>query len=412
MSSFRTGNYVETELSLVPTPWDRHAAYLARICRRDGIIKSFNIRENEFLVIREERTKSRNTEIVYKVLRPGAEPKEWLGYILFTARDGMGSIDIVNRRATLQPWHLDMGGTSKADDSHQAGAHGEGLKVALLVLQRGRQNHCVRCVTGSFTWNFNFTNRGRLVARLRRMMPEQLVRIREKSRQTSEKSLAPFAPEPDRDVQFRVGQRASGRDQYGDKTKRDPVSLEQFNRWCETALFLQDVEDGGIVLSDRGDLITDPRLCGNIYLKGLLLKRSSESTSASMTGKPLKYGYNFQDGTTNRERQSVGETMEETRAILSIWNKVLLVRPTYVRHLSDMLNSSDPEYADVSMAKSLMRIETAVRLKEYLFSDSTNWYYSVGEKKEVRSPPQPLVPTVPQKLTSAPCPSRTQGWRG
>ena len=43
-----------------------------------------------------------------------------------------------------------MGGTSKAGNKNQAGAHGEGLKLALLVLMRGEQNHCVRCRSGGF----------------------------------------------------------------------------------------------------------------------------------------------------------------------------------------------------------------------------------------------------------------------
>lgn len=140
--------------------------------RRDGIIKSFNLAGNEFKVERVEQTLGRNTEIVYRV--PAANksdaknPKDpkWLGYIRFKGRDGEGFIDIANCSATLQPKHLDMGGTSKTGDKEQAGAHGEGLKIALLVLMRRPQNHFVRCRSGGFNWIFNFSTSGRLVVRL------------------------------------------------------------------------------------------------------------------------------------------------------------------------------------------------------------------------------------------------------
>ncbi len=113
------------------------------------------------------------------------DTKEWLGYIRYKSMDGQGTIDITNRSATLQPWHLDMGGTSKAGDAHQAGAHGEGLKVALLVLMRSPQNHAVRCCSGGFVWRFNFTTRGRLVARLRRMKPEAILKAQEQAARLS-----------------------------------------------------------------------------------------------------------------------------------------------------------------------------------------------------------------------------------
>jgi hypothetical protein len=123
----------------VANPW-------ARI-RRDGIIRSFHLAERDFHVVREEKTSDRDTEIVYRVPRPGSDDaKESLGYVRFKGgRDGSGTIEITNRSAMLQPWHLDLGGTSKAGDAHQAGARGEGLKVALLVLMRGFQNHSIKC---------------------------------------------------------------------------------------------------------------------------------------------------------------------------------------------------------------------------------------------------------------------------
>lgn len=344
--------------------------------------------------MRGEKSTGRNSEIVYKAYRKNAEPKEWLGYIRFKGRDGEGSIDITNRQGTLQPWHLDLGGTTKAGSEQQAGAHGEGLKIALLVLMRGDQNHKIRCRSGGFNWNFNFTNRGKLVARLRRMSPESIRKAEDQAGRLCGGSLLPFAAAPHRDVQFVIGEKSAGRDDWGQPIRRDLVKKTDFEDWTKAALFLQDVEDGGIAVTSRGDLITDPRLRGNIYLKGLLLQESTGWDSASITKKPLKFGYNFSSGATNRERQSVAGAKEESRAILAIWNQVLTVKPQLIEDLSDMLNSPDPEYADVSMAEKYMKIETACRLKEFLTSErfAGKWYYTDMERSDVRCfPPNGLI---------------------
>lgn len=212
----------------------------------------------------------------------------------------------MNRRATLQPWHLEMGGTTKIGVKKQAGIYGEGLKLALLVLQRGQQNHRVLCHSGSFDWNFDFTARGKLVARLERINGTHLT--------TSD----PCVISPDRDVRFVIGLVGAGRNESGLKVQRQHVSLEAFNSWLQAALFLQDIPNDGIIRCEQGDLLTHERLRGNIYLKGFLLNRVMGGNSASITGKPLKFGYNFSTGKTNRDRQSMSTAQEESAAILAI----------------------------------------------------------------------------------------------
>jgi hypothetical protein len=351
--------------------------------RRDGIIKSFKLAERDFCVIREERTKGRETEIVYKVPRLGADDrKEWLGYIRFMARDGEGTIEITNRSATLQPWHLDLGGTSKAGDEHQAGAHGEGLKIALLVLMRGRHNHKIRCRTGGFNWNFNFTTRGRLVARLTRMTPDKILRAKDEAQRLIARKLPPFAVSADSDVQIVIGEAHKGRDEWGNAVKRVPVHRRDFDAWTKACLFLHDAQDGAIISTDAGDLLTSPALCGTIYLKGLLLAESTPSQSASISSQPLKFGYNFASGKTNRERQSVANANEESQAILAIWNRVLATKPEMAQELSAMLNTADSQYADVFGARNYIGMAIPSYLRDYLFGQQfkSKWYYCSEDK--------------------------------
>ena len=310
--------------------------------------------------------------------------KEWLGYIRFKGRDGEGTLEITNRSATLQPEHLDLGGTSKTGDQHQAGAHGEGLKIALLVLMRGRQNHSVRCRTGGFNWKYNFTTMGRLVARLRRMSPENIYKAEDQAQRLSERTLLPFAAKPTRDVQFVIGEGSRGRDEYGRAVKRSPVKVNDFDDWTKAALFLRDAEDGAMISTEHGDLLTDTQLRGNIYLKGLLLNESTDIRSASITNRPLKFGYNFLLGRTNRERQSVGSAAEESYRILAIWSKVLAKKPEKVQELSDMLNDNEIQYADVAGAKDYMDSETTSRLKGHLLREDGKWYFCGEDKSNVQ----------------------------
>lgn len=356
--------------------------------RRDGIIKSFNLSEKAFRVDRIESSSGRSTEIVYKVPDAGARDDEerWLGYIHFKGRDGEGTVDIVNCSATLQPWHLNMGGTSKAGDAHQAGAHGEGLKVALLVLMRGRQNHCVRCHSGGFNWTFNFTTCGRLVARLRRMSPGSIFRTEMQAQRLTKRTLLPFAARPDGDVQFVIGEERRGRNERGESIKRSLVKLEQFDAWTKAALFLHSAGEGAIIETPAaGDMLIAPQLRGQLYLKGLLLQESTAWRSASMTGRPLRFGYNFSSGKTNRERMSVASAEEEAQAIFGIWDAVLDGRPDMVTQLSDMLNTTEPQYADVVGAKKYMTMKMASLLKEHLIGGKfkNNWYYCNEEKSKV-----------------------------
>ena len=354
--------------------------------RRDGIIHSFGLAEKDFCVLREVKVSGKRTEIVYKVPRLGPDDtKEWLGYVRFSGNSGKGTIDITNRAATLQPWHLDFGGTSKAGDAHLAGAHGEGFKIALLVLMRGRLNHSVRCRSGGVNWRFNFTSTGRLVARLRRMAPGSIAKAEDQAQRLSERTLLPFAAKSNGDVQFVIGEQYSGRSERGKTVKRSPVTLEEFEAWTKAALFLHDAQDGTIISTKEGDLLMSPQLRGNLYLKGLLLDESSASRSASITNQTLNFGYNFAHGRTNRERQSVSSAEEESKAILAIWGRAIAAKPEIVEKLSGMLNTTEPEYADVFGAKRHMKITTASSLRNFLLGEqfADVWYYSAEGKSKV-----------------------------
>lgn len=349
-------------------------------------MKSFNLAEHDFRVVREAKTQGPHTEIVFKVPRPGSQPPEWLGFIRFKGTDSKGIIQVTNRMATIQPWHLDIGASTKKSSTNQAGAHGEGLKVALLVLMRGAQNHSVRFSSGGFTTRFNFTTAGKLVARLRRMSPAAIRKAEARGQRACATSLQPFVPNPRKDVEFTIGEPIPGRNESGEEKERQLVALEEFNHWTTSVLFLQERKEGQIISTNQGDLLLDAGP-GEIYLKGLLLKQSAFWCSASTTSRPLRYSYNFASGTTNRERVSVADGEEESKTILAIWGKALEVRPDLVDNLSAMLNEKGIEYADVAGTKRYADEAMASKLMSHLMSRQKKWYYTAEENSKVRCPP-------------------------
>ncbi|KAK8138862.1 glycoside hydrolase family 3 protein [Apiospora sp. TS-2023a] len=338
---------------------------------RDGIIKSFRLEEKNFKVIREEKSQY---EILYKVPAwPQTDPAKYLGYIRFSGTGMGGRVEIVNCNATIQPSHFDMGGTTKLEDKGQAGEHGDGLKVALLVMMRKPQNHAICFNSGGFRWEPNFDKHDKLVIHLNRLQAYD-VNLEERS-STPEflTGLIPVLATPQEDVKFVIG-------------LGDSVTIHEFKHWTKAALFLQEVEDDGIVSTTEGDLLTSAQLRGKIYLKGLLLQapKSDAATnreSASITGLPLNFGYNFASGNTNRDRQSLVGAYDEAVAIFAIWRHVLQNKPDLVSELHDMLNTSYPGYADVSQAGTLLSVALIDKLHAYLLSESfeKRWYYTHDE---------------------------------
>ncbi|KAI1777858.1 hypothetical protein F4818DRAFT_439180 [Hypoxylon cercidicola] len=364
--------------------WTPKAAFRELVQNwRDGIIKEFNILESDFLVTCREY----DDQIIYKATIRGNQV--CLGYIRWSRFFGEGTVDILNRRAVLQPWHLDMGGTSKQHENNQAGAHGEGLKVAALVLMRQPQDHAVRIVSGGFWWSFYFDGQNKLVAHIAKAVPprERFGDIysvySDADKQTrAHHFLSPHAIGPAQNA-VQVFIDAKGRDESRRKAQKE-VTREEFKEWCKAALFLQQIDAENVVTTPTGDLILDPRFGGHVYLKGLLLKESTNGRSASITGKVLRYGYNFATGATNRERESMAAADEESRAILYIWDRAVAMKRDLVGRIHDLLNSRKPEYADVAKADEfIIGWALPMFLKTYLLTQFTEkWFYAAREKTE------------------------------
>lgn len=378
--------------------------YLTLSCRRDAIVKSnkgLNLtklrvtRESVGDTEGEPTTATGDTQIVFKAFRDDADTKNiknCLGFIRYKGRNGVGHVEIANMDAELELEHLYFGGTSKQGQGDQAGAHGEGLKLAAMVFMNSRHNHSVTGYSGGCKWKFGFLPDGSLFVRVNRMDLAQKRALLPEEKPYKIKIATPTLS-PDKDVCFVIGEKGDGRDEDGNQTKRMPVQQKDFELWAEVALFLPTKgkdEVGGIIpCPPYGDLITAPGLRGNLFLKGLLLREQTPHQPASISGYPLSFGYNFANGKTDRERRSLMNAFEESKAICGIWGKALRVKPDLVGTLSELLNTTDPAYGDVACAKSLWSFATAYALKGYLASEefAGRWYYCEQEMSKVQNHP-------------------------
>lgn len=258
-------------------------------------------------------------------------------------------------------------------------------------------NHEIMCVSGGWNWRFNFRADRTLKAQLTKMSDEKRAREEEKSRKLCTKGAIPFPVSPLNDVKFVIGRACIGKSHYGWKVKREKVTVDEFKEWTKAALFLEDIEEGGIIITSSGDLALAEQLRRNLYIKGLLLKESTDIMSASVSGHPLKYGYNFAKGKTDRDRHNMASANEESKAIHDIWRRVVIERkPALISDLSEMLNSTQSLYTDVQHAFENLQKETAISLRTHLFSIERKWYYSAEEKSQVREARRslPLLPVI------------------
>lgn len=352
------------------------------------MIKSNDLALADLSIHREQAAVGPVTEIVFKAFKRGADPtevKQCLGFIRFKGRDRVGTVEITNLKATLQPWHLLIGGTEKRGEEDQAGAHGEGLKLAALVWMRSAQNNHLRCCSGGFNWTFNFTKDRSLVVTLHRINKDG-----KKARRPPKSASKIFTPEleADRDVQFIIGESRKGRNEKGVEVQRGPIQQTAFESWSKAALFLNqlDQEDTGIISTDYGDLLTAENLRGKIYLKGLLLCEGTKSRSASLTGFPLWFGYNFADGHTNRERKSLKNPSEESRAMCQILSSAIREDPELIGALVDMFNS-ETVYADVACAEKHWSGKIGLLIRDYLLREefADRWLYCSEDMSKVQS---------------------------
>lgn len=172
-----------------------------------------------------------------------------------------GVVSITNKTSVLEIDTLLLGHTTKADDRNTIGRHGEGYKVAFMVLLREGKKIRV----------YNYGNREIWTARLvkSRKYNGQLVTTVDVEKEAFWKDV------PNNNLTVEV----SG------------VTEEEYNKLVEKNLHLRD-KVCRFEVPTIGGILTDKEEVGNIYVKGLFVCNNKE----------LRYGYDFEPSVIELDR--------------------------------------------------------------------------------------------------------------
>jgi hypothetical protein len=255
-----------------------------------------------------------------------------------------GTVQYSNFGAQLSQKALSLGASTKRDDDNLAGTHGEGFKVASLVMLR--RGYRVRYEASKTYWSFQFGGRNRdvLYCKLTRiqakMLKKQMEAFEAKAKTGSPRGLEANIWE---DVTVKIG-RIQG--------KGDKVGRADFLRWIKVSL---DLDRPSKIISTRhGNLILDDEFKGRIYLKGLLLENEPAT--------PFKFCYNFYQGEVNRDRQRLSNEREEAKTLAKIWGEAIqLDGAAALPEFVDLLQANQ-QWADVNLAQEYISIETAKKI--------------------------------------------------
>lgn len=226
-----------------------------------------------------------------------------LGYIRFkydkTTRAGVLTISNFDARPHL--WHFMFRGTSKDKDSKQTGQHGEGLKMAILIFRKHPHNHTMRIEASGFSWVFNFDGQRQLVCNLTRIGKDQIrkekLAVHGQPRNTKAHCWS--------DVSIVIGEPRSQTDATGTQVTSAKILFSDVENWLEICL---DFKNHKTVPTKTGELILDENCANKLYLQGFNLSSSSNAA------KSYRFGYNFFQGYTDRERRAIGRNGKKNGA--------------------------------------------------------------------------------------------------
>jgi hypothetical protein len=331
--------------------------YILRQSRKDAILQRFQLDRLDFRPFFEDK------KDCFSIIVPAASvengQRQVLGFIKYEKK--FGRVTLANACMQLPVESLVMGLTSKNKQDHLAGSHGEGLKVAALVMHR--EGYKVTVAANHCNWNFGlhgpYQSLRCIITPSRKM---SAVAHREPAN-----DLAGLRSQIDRDVMVVIG--------AGHANPSQPVSSQTFFGWLQVTPDIRGLTyPHSIIDTPHGDLLLDPQFQGKIFLHGLLLPMSTSG------GKVFKFGYNFALGKFSRDRQRLAATREVADLVRRIWESALhtheeTLLPIYVNLLRNF-----PCVADVEQADGLLEPSTKARIWKHILQASQQKLFFYSER--------------------------------
>lgn len=171
----------------------------------------------------------------------------------FNYDESIETLRIGNKNGSLATKTLLLGQTSKANDERMIGQHGEGYKVATVVLLRNGKSVKVYNRKEREIWTAK-------VVKSRRYQADVVV--------FDVQAVSIFKSVPDHDLIFEVG----------------GITKDEYDAIVESNLHLQDLDKNFVIEAGKSRILTDSAHAGKLYVGGLYVT----------TSKYAKLGYDFE----------------------------------------------------------------------------------------------------------------------
>jgi len=335
------------------------------LIRMDGMIETQKVAREDINI----NMKETPNDWVATAHRPVSG--EMLGFIRFHKRQGM--LELTNFNAQLRRKALDIGVSSKRAAAGQAGTHGEGFKVASLVMVR--KGFQVRYESAKYYWSFQFGGRDKrhLYCHLTPMLDNQITkRMLEESTRKMEGEERDLKGNIWEDVTVKIGKVYS--------SKGREIEFDGFKNWMKVPFNLY--RPSRVLKTANGDLVMDKDFSGRMYLKGLFL-------SCNHGTRTLKFGYNFYQGDVNRDRQHMSDLRIQASTLALIWEESIKKGDHgALAEYTKMLREEDTKrWADVNLSSEYMTKDTATAVWKTIIEGelpSTMFFYNKKTEAQVR----------------------------
>lgn len=264
-----------------------------------------------------------------------------LGYVTFTyGKDKEGEIEITNYGSSLEPWHLQMGATTKQYDPLQSGQFGEGLKRAIVTFRRKPNHHTFRIVSSNYNWSFGWDINGMLNLNLFKIEPQKIENERQKniSKPRSTWQFRRF----EEGVSIIIGQ------------KHLKYSKSDTKEYTGNKIRLGDfeimVKSSSIVLerpesfeTPVGSIILSSEYGNKLFSDGLSVRRIDQNRV------PFLYGYDLHNAPSAQDRTFLRDPTELTTAVNNIWAHACRMEPKMVIRYTELIVNNINNLPDVSL---------------------------------------------------------------
>lgn len=300
-------------------------------------------RDNVRITIKESKDK-------WLAVASRSESTEMIGFIKFL--ESKGILEITNFKAQLSRKALNLNISSKRNQEGAAGTHGEGFKVASLVMVR--KEYQVRYESTNYYWNFQFGGRDKrhLYCHLTPMKDTEVAkRMRVESSRIASKKSRDAKANIWEDVSVKIGR------VHGSKAKA--IDFTTFRSWIKVSLALDP--PCKIFKTPRANLIMDKSFGGRLYLKGLYIEGTSHS-------KQIKFAYDLNEGKVNRDRERLIDEEEEASLIAHVWAEAISAgyQDSVKEYTKILLEDDTRQWADVNLAEKNITKTTAIAIWKHL----------------------------------------------